>query len=75
MEQLTLWQRFRAKTPVFFKRAQAIGLAMVVFGEGILKIQYLPEKFSLLAQSLICTGGAIAFISQFVVEHQPDKTK
>lgn len=72
MQKLSLWQRLRSATPLFFKRVQALALGIAGLGGTLATIQGIPTS---LTASLISAGTAAAAIAQFAVEQlKPDNT-
>jgi len=71
MQKVSIWQRFKAKTPPFFKRVQALGVTIAAVGEGILKLSYLPPNVQIIVQNAVCAAGAMVLIAQFAV-HPPE---
>jgi hypothetical protein len=70
MEEKTIKQRWKAKTPKFWKKVQKLGIAAGVLG-GILLASpvALPAAVLTGAGYLIALGSATATLSQFTVEN------
>ena len=71
-ENLTLWQRILADTPVFFRKVQVFAIGLAGLGGTLATIQGIPANLS---TALISAGTAIAAIAQFAVKlDEPDNT-
>ena len=64
-ENLTLWQRIVADTPIFFKKVQVLAIGLAGLGGTLTTIQGVPANLS---TALISAGTAIAAIAQFAVK-------
>jgi len=64
-----IWLRLKSETPVFFKRLQLLGGALVAADYGILHIQQtasnLPTWFVSLGGNIAMVGATICLVSQF----------
>jgi len=74
MEEKTIKERWKAKTPKFWKKMQRIGIAAGVIG-GILLASpiALPAAVLTGAGYLIALGSATATLSQLTVENPETK--
>jgi hypothetical protein len=74
MEEKTIKERWKAKTPKFWKKMQRIGIAAGVLG-GILLASpiALPAAILTGAGYLIALGSATATLSQLTVENPETK--
>lgn len=61
----TLWQRISGATPLFFKRAQALGVGLVTLGSSLIQVEGIPAKIT---TALISIGTAITVLAQFAVK-------
>lgn len=64
-----LIQRFKAKTPRFFKKLRAVGLSTSALGGGLLVIPYFPTEYTHIAQTLAWVGAAVALVAQTAAEN------
>ena len=64
-ENLTLWRRIVADTPIFFKKVQGFAVGLAGLGGTLSTIQGVPTNLS---TALISAGTAIAAIAQFAVK-------
>jgi len=65
----TIKQRWNAKTPVFWKRVQTIGLSLAGISSVILTAPVsLPVGVVTLAGYLATAGGVIGVLSQLTIE-------
>ena len=64
-ENLTLWRRIVADTPIFFKKVQVFAVGLAGLGGTLSTIQGVPTNLS---TALISAGTAIAAIAQFAVK-------
>ncbi|MCC8409798.1 hypothetical protein LJ707_12735 [Mucilaginibacter sp. UR6-1] len=65
MKKITLWQRFIADTPAFFKRAQLFGAGLVTLAVSLSQIYGIPETLSTILSSI---GATIVALSQFAIK-------
>ena len=76
MEEKTIKERWKAKTPKFWKKVQKIGLAAGVLGGILLAFPIaLPAAVLTGAGYLIALGSATATLSQLTVEDKPTNTE
>ena len=65
----TIKQRWNAKTPIFWKRVQTIGLSLAGISSVILTAPVsLPVGIVTLAGYLATAGGVVGVISQLTIE-------
>lgn len=70
MEEKTLKERWKAKTPKFWKKVQRIGLVAGAIGAAIIAAPIaLPAAIVTGAGYLVAVGGVAATLSQLTVEN------
>ncbi len=75
MEKKTLKERWKAKTPKFWKKMQRIGIAAGAIGALLLAAPVaLPAAIISGAGYLVAVGGVTATLSQLTVEDKPEET-
>lgn len=63
--KLTIWQRLKAETPVFFKKVQIFAVALAGLGGSLAAIHGIPVEWSTI---LITVGTTAAAVAQFAVK-------
>lgn len=64
-KKLTLWERITKATPLFFKKAQALGLSLAALGTSLTQVEGIPAK---VITVLISVGTTITVLAQFAVK-------
>ena len=71
---MNLKQRFKAETPIFWKRVQTIGLALAGISAVVLTAPVsLPTAIVSVAGYLATAGGVLGTISQFAIKDGSNK--
>lgn len=74
MEEKTLKQRWKAKTPKFWKKVQRIGIVAGALGAALLAAPVaLPAAIITGAGYLVAVGGVTATLSQLTVDDSENK--
>ena len=74
MEEKTIKERWKAKTPKFWKKVQRIGLVAGALGAALLAAPIaLPAALITGAGYLVAVGGVTATLSQLTVENPETK--
>ena len=74
MEEKTLKERWKAKTPKFWKKVQRIGLVAGAIGAATIAAPIaLPAAIVTGAGYLVAVGGVAATLSQLTVENTENK--
>lgn len=75
MVEKTLNERWKAKTPKFWKKVQRIGIAAGALGAILLASPIaLPVVILTGASYLIALGSATATLSQLTIDNNPEET-
>ena len=74
MEEKTIKERWKAKTPKFWKKVQRIGLVAGALGAAIIAAPIaLPAALITGAGYLVAVGGVTATLSQLTVDNHKRK--
>jgi hypothetical protein len=74
MEEKTIKERWKAKTPKFWKKVQRIGLVAGAVGAALLAAPIaLPAAILTGAGYLVAVGGVTATLSQLTVDNHKTK--
>lgn len=74
MEEKTIKQRWKAKTPKFWKKVQRIGIVAGALGAALLAAPVaLPAAIITGAGYLVAVGGVTATLSQLTVDDSENK--
>jgi hypothetical protein len=66
-----LWDRIQSDTPIFFKKIQAIGAALVAMKASVIAIPGISPELQSIATQAAIIGGVMAVVGQFACK---DKT-
>ena len=69
-----LFARLSAPSPAFFKKLQAIGVSLAIFGAGLLTLPGFPEHLKDAAGYLITAGSVLKLIASLPVCNPEDIT-
>lgn len=73
LKRSTIYKRWKAKTPIFFKKVIKVGLGVGAFGGAVLASPVaLPAFLITIAPSLVTAGAVSALIAKFTVEDNKD---
>lgn len=73
---MTLKERMKAPTPLFFKKVRTIGLVLAAIGATIMAAPVaLPAAVLQVAGYLAVAGGVASAVSQTAADQKPKKTK
>lgn len=73
---MTLKERMKAPTPLFFKKVRTIGLVLAAMGATIMAAPVaLPAAVLQIAGYLAVAGGVASAVSQTAADQKPKKTK
>lgn len=71
MKKITIWQRFIADTPAFFKRMQIFGATLISLSVSLTPIDGMPENVITILSSI---GATVVALSQFAIkQYEPVK--
>ena len=65
-------QRFKAPTPLFFKKVQRLGVSLTALGGAIQVIPHISTRISELSVNMMVAGGVIVALAQFAVTNTSD---
>ena len=66
--------RFKAPTPVFFKKVQILGVSIVAFGTGITQMPNVSVPLVSIATHAIVAGGIMVLIAKLAIQNVGDET-
>jgi len=70
-----LISRFKAPTPLFFKKLQKLGASLIALSSALMVIPKIPQAATPLLTNIAVIGGVIAAVSQFAKDNTNEEIK